>query len=76
MFVCMLSFFIMFSGILAADKSINELMYRKKGLDIVSIEPYKDDYYCIKVFNKHILINTKHIKNDIHSLKEWFSDKF
>ncbi|HPD00655.1 MAG TPA: hypothetical protein PLA01_04810 [Acetivibrio sp.] len=75
-FVCMLSFFIMFSGILAVDKSINEIMNREKGVNIVSIKPYKNDYYYIKVFNKYFLVNTKPVKDDIDRFKEWLSDKF
>jgi hypothetical protein len=75
-FVCMLSFFITLSGILVVDKSINEIMNREKGLNIVSIKPYKDDYYYIKVFNKNFLVNTKPVKNDIDRFKDWLSDKF
>lgn len=74
-FVCMLSFFIMFSGILVADCSINELMNREKGLAIVSIKSYKDDYYYVKVFNRYIVVNTKYIKKDINRLKNWLSEK-
>ncbi|HOQ36167.1 MAG TPA: hypothetical protein PK033_11060 [Acetivibrio sp.] len=74
-FVCIFSFLLMFSGILVADKSINELMNREKRPDIVSIMKYKEDYY-IKIFNKYILINTEYIKKDIDRFKEWLSDKF
>ncbi|GAE88779.1 hypothetical protein [Acetivibrio straminisolvens] len=68
-----LSFLILFSGIIVADSSMNNLMNRKSGLGMICITPYGDNHYYVKFLNEDIYINVKYIKEDIKRLKDWLS---
>lgn len=76
MFVLFVSFFIMVSGIIIVDQSVNSLMNKEEGLAMVSVKSYREDYYYVKVFDKDFFLNAKYIKNDINKFKEWLSHKF
>ncbi|ABN52559.1 MAG TPA: hypothetical protein DEF39_12975 [Hungateiclostridium thermocellum] len=71
-----LSFLLLFSGILVADSSMNRLMNRESGPGMVYMAPYGDTHYYIRFLNEDIYINVKYIKEDIKKLKNWLSGIF
>jgi len=52
-----LSFLLLFSGILVADSSMNRLMNRESGPGMVYMAPYGTPHYYIRFLNEDIYIN-------------------
>ena len=72
-FISLLCFIIIITGILTVDYSINALMNGENGIKLFAVKKTGDGCYLIKIFNKDLYLNINYIKEDvakIASIKE------
>ena len=68
-----LFFFLLVSGILISDYSLNYLMNNETGLGIMSFEN-KDTYVAVSVLNYRMQINISYIRSDLEKAAEFIRE--
>ncbi|HAA43657.1 MAG TPA: hypothetical protein DCE02_06620 [Ruminiclostridium sp.] len=72
-FISLLCFIIIITGILTVDYSINALMNGENGIKLFAVKKTGDGCYLIKIFNKDLYLNINYIKEDFNKLLEWLN---
>jgi hypothetical protein len=72
-FISLMCFIIIFTGILTVDYSLNTLMNGENGIKLFAVKKIEDECYQIIIFNKSLYLNTNHIKEDFNRLAEWLN---
>ncbi|MDQ2087536.1 hypothetical protein RBH29_13975 [Herbivorax sp. ANBcel31] len=70
-FISIICFVIICTGILIVDYSLNGLMNNEDSINLLGIKKIEGGYYHITMFNKNLYFNTDYIQEDLNDFVEW-----